>query len=202
MAFLTLFAAWLVAIVSPGPDFLAVVRTAASRGRHQGYRVGAGVVTGIACWATLALTGLSLLLARFAHLYLVLRAVGAVFLLLYGAHIVWATWRSRGQEPSEQADDARGQHPFRLGLATNLANPKAVLFFGALFASVLPPHLNIAAKVLVVLAMLAIGLAWFGLVAALAGSPAVMRRYRHAQRALDGVAGGLFVVVGAALLPR
>lgn len=216
MLLLPLFAAWAVAVISPGPDFLAVLRTAAAHGRHQGVVAGLGVTTAIGCWATLALTGLSILLARYAHLYLVLRTVGAVFLILYGLQILWSTWRSRGAEPVETASPtaapglrrsgaartASSWRSYRLGLATNLSNPKAVLFFGALFASVMPAGLAPLAKVGVVAAMLVMAAAWFSLVAVLAGSPAVMRGYRRAQRAIDAVAGGLFVLVGGALLPR
>ena len=95
MELLPLLAAWLVAVIAPGPDFLAVLRTAEAHGRRPGVIVGLGVTTAIGCWATLALTGLSILLARFAHLYLVLRAVGAVFLIAYGLQILCSAWRSR-----------------------------------------------------------------------------------------------------------
>ena len=211
MAFLTLMAAWVATIISPGPDFLAVLRASASGGREKGLATGAGVVGGIACWATLAITGLSLLLARHANLYLVIRWVGALFLAGYGLHILWSLWTSRAARADGRtgaADALAGPSVggpwscFRTGVATNLANPKAVLFFGALFASVLPPHLSAASKVGVVVAMLVVALAWFSLVAVLAGSQAVMTRYRRAQCRLDATAGGLFVIVGAALVPR
>lgn len=54
----------------------------------------------------------------------------------------------------------------------------------------------------VVAVMLAMAVAWFSTVAALAGTPAVTRGYQRAQGAIEAVAGGLFVVIGAALLPR
>ena len=45
---LTLLSAWIVAVASPGPDFLAVMRTSATSGRRKWLFVAAGVTTGIA----------------------------------------------------------------------------------------------------------------------------------------------------------
>ncbi|HEV7789468.1 MAG TPA: LysE family transporter [Pseudonocardia sp.] len=63
-------------MVSPGPDFLAVLRTSAAGSRRSGHLVATGVVSGIACWALAALAGRTALLARHEQLYLVLRLAG------------------------------------------------------------------------------------------------------------------------------
>lgn len=49
MELLSLLAAWVVAVISPGPDFLAVLRTAAAHGRRPGVIVGLGVTTASGC---------------------------------------------------------------------------------------------------------------------------------------------------------
>lgn len=77
-----------------------------------------------------------------------------------------------------------------------------MLFFGGLFSSVMPAGLSVAGKAGIVVIMLTMAVAWFSSVAALAGTPSVMRVYDRASQAIDAVAGGLFVVIGAALLPR
>lgn len=206
MAYLTLFTAWMIALVSPGPDFLAVVRTSASEGRRHGQAVAFGVVAGIACWTILAMTGLSLLLTHNAELYFAVRVAGAAFLIAYGLYILWSA-RRPGASHAPEASEIPGSavspgRSFRLGLATNLANPKAVVFFGALFVTVLPPHLTGLTKAWLVVALIAMALLWFTVVARIAASRAFMNGYRRAQRTIDVAAGGLFTVVGVALLPR
>ncbi|GAB3487503.1 LysE family translocator [Flexivirga sp.] len=200
LAVLPLLLAWLVAVISPGPDFLAVLRTSAAHGRSAGLRVGLGVVCGIACWATLAMCGLSALLARYEHLYLVVRTVGAVLLIGYGVHVLWAT-RKTTTGAAETTPPSAGKH-WRLGVFTNLANPKALVFFGALFATLMPRHEAAATRVVVLTVMLAMAVAWFAVVSWCAGSQPVVAAYRRLQRTIDRVAGGLFTAIGLTLVPR
>ena len=197
---LPLLLAWLVAVVSPGPDFLAVLRTSASHGRSAGLRVGLGVVCGIACWATLAMCGLSALLARYEHLYLVVRSVGAVLLIGYGVHVLWST-RKAGHGVIHEQGPGAGKY-WRLGVFTNLANPKALVFFGALFATLMPRHEGVAVRIGVLGVMLAMAVAWLTVVSWCAGSQPVVATYRRLQRTIDRVAGGLFTVIGITLVPR
>lgn len=200
LAVLPLLLAWLVAVVSPGPDFLAVLRTSAAQGRSAGLRVGFGVVCGIGCWATLAMCGLSALLARYEHLYLVVRGVGAVLLIAYGVHVLWASRKAAPGEVGE--DDTPTGKYWRLGVFTNLANPKALVFFGALFATLMPRHEGFSLRAEVLVTMLAMAVAWFAVVSWCAGSRPVVAAYRRLQRTIDRVAGGLFTAIGLSLIPR
>ena len=91
-----------------------------------------------------------LVLAAHAGLYVALRVVGAVVLVGYGLMILWHSRHSSAAASASQ-DQARrtrsGIAAYRLGLATNLANPKALVFFGALLASLLPPSPDAALRV-------------------------------------------------------
>ncbi|WP_344067076.1 LysE family transporter [Nostocoides vanveenii] len=91
---------------------------------------------------------------------------------------------------------------WRLGLATDLANPKAVAFFGALFASLLPAGLSTAARAEVVLALLFMALTWLVAVAWTASTGRVAAAYQRGRRAIDAVTGGVLAGVGLALFPR
>lgn len=200
VAYLPVLLAWVVALVSPGPDFLAVLRTSAARSRRAGLLVTLGVVTGQAVWMVAALAGLTVLLARYEHLYVVLRLVGAGFLILYGLTTLRSAWRrAPGPAPESGAPAPAGWRSWRLGLFTNLSNPKALVFFGALFAGLLPPHADVVARTGVLVVMLALALAWFTLVATLASVPKAVAAYRRARRVVDAVTGGLFVALGGAL---
>lgn len=201
VAVLPLLLAWLIAVISPGPDFLAVLRTSAAHGRAAGLRVGLGVTCGIACWATLAICGLSALLARYEHLYLVVRGVGALLLIAYGVHILWSSRRAASDAVADDIAPPSGKH-WRLGVFTNLANPKALVFFGALFATLMPHHESIAFRAVVLVVMLAMAVAWMAAVSWCAGSQPVVAAYRRLQRAIDRAAGGLFTAIGLTLIPR
>ncbi|RZU60871.1 LysE family translocator [Zhihengliuella halotolerans] len=206
LAWTTLLTAWTVAVASPGPDFLAVLHTSLRRGRAAGALVACGVVAGITLWLAAALTGASMLLSGHATLYLLIRWAGAVFLILYGASILRGAWRKRRDGTSAAAAATAAPEPVwhsvRRGFLTNtIGNPKALVFFGALFASILPPGTTTTENLLVGAVMAAIGLGWFLLVAAAARLPAVVSAYRRAEGAVTAVLGALFVVLGIVLAP-
>lgn len=144
--------------------------------------------------------GLSALLARYEHLYLVVRTVGAVLLIGYGIHVLWAA-RKAAPTAIENEPMSGGKH-WRLGVFTNLANPKALVFFGALFATLMPRHEGATLRVGVLAVMLAMALGWFAGVTWCAGSQPVVTAYRRLQRTIDRVAGGLFTAIGITLVPR
>ncbi|TQS27502.1 LysE family translocator [Microbispora sp. KK1-11] len=204
---LPLLGVWILVVMSPGPDFLIVLRYSAGGSRRSGVRVAAGVVTGIGVWAVAGLFGVTVLLQRFEWLYTAARVAGALFLVAFGV----ATIRAARKESSQADDDAApaiaAHHPGRLrewraGLLTNLANPKALVFFGALFASLLPHRTDLVMRAVTLGAMLAVAFAWFSTVAFLAGSPWITRGYRRLRKRLDLLTGGLFVGMGALLIPR
>jgi amino acid exporter len=59
------YSAFLLSIMSPGPNVLAVMGTSMSVGRPAGLALGLGVAAGTFCWAMLTATGLSALLATY-----------------------------------------------------------------------------------------------------------------------------------------
>lgn len=235
VAILPLLGVWVLAVVSPGPDFLIVLRHSAAGSRRSGVRAAAGVVTGIAVWAVAALFGVTVILQRFEWLYTGARVAGALFLVALGVTTLRAARRRTPAEdvtpaaaPHDPADipgtrattDSAGDTPagqpaqglhggrrgvlrdWRAGLLTNLANPKALVFFGALFAGLLPHGAGVPLRVVTLAAMLTIAFAWFAAVAFVAGSPRITRGYRRLRRRLDLLTGGLFVGMGALLIPR
>lgn len=240
-AWAVLLATWVVAVASPGPDFLAVLRRTLDRGLAAGFRVGVGVACGIATWLCLALLGVVGLVARHQVLFDVVRLAGAVFLVLYGLSILRALWKARRQrrramtasrqvigtvgptgEPEDRPEGAACggasvgvKEPaaprrragsrwsdWRLGYLTNtIGNPKAVVFFGALFASILPSHISVGESVSVGVVMAIIALANFTVLALLSSRGPIIRGYQRAQPVIDTVLGVLFVVLGLLLIP-
>ncbi|XVQ87340.1 LysE family translocator [Microbispora siamensis] len=204
---LPLLGVWILVVMSPGPDFLIVLRYSAGGSRRSGVRVAAGVVTGIGVWAVAGLFGVTVLLQRFEWLYTAARVAGALFLVAFGVATIRAARKQSSQADDDAASAIAAHHPGRLrewraGLLTNLANPKALVFFGALFASLLPHRTDLVMRAVTLGAMLAVAFAWFSTVAFLAGSPWITRGYRRLRKRLDMLTGGLFVGMGALLIPR
>ena len=86
------------------------------------------------------------------------------------------------------------------GLATNLANPQALVFFGAVLTPFLRDEVSVAWSVALVAGMLAVALAWFAGLAMVASHRAVNERVGRLLPWVDLVASALFVAAGVAFV--
>lgn len=128
-----LLAPYLVVIavltITPGPDMLLVLRNGIRGGSAAAWATGLGCCTGIAVHATLAVAGLSAILAASAEAFTVVKLAGAAYLVLLGAQALWGTFRGRGGLARVGELEAPAGSAFRQGLLTNLLNPKIALLF-------------------------------------------------------------------------
>lgn len=86
------------------------------------------------------------------------------------------------------------------GLLTNLANPKAVIYFGIVFSLFVGDDVGAGARLGIFALILGETLLWFSLVAVVFALPAMRRGYQRLARWIDGVAGVLFAGFGINLI--
>ena len=91
-------------------------------------------------------------------------------------------------------DDMTGWRAYKLGAVTNLSNPKALVFFGAVFAQFIRPDMSPTWTVAVAVILLAMSLTWFSTFALIVR--AASRWIAHHSAAIDIVSGLIFAVLG------
>lgn len=140
---LTFAVAGALVVLIPGPDTLVVLRSVVLSGRREAARTSLGVLTGLLVWMLAAALGLTALLRASQDGYLVLRLVGACYLLFMGLQAL----RSRVLGQPLQALPARSLvgRGYRAGLMTDLLNPKVGVFFVTFFPAFIPRHAPVAA---------------------------------------------------------
>ncbi|MCF4005613.1 LysE family translocator [Corynebacterium uropygiale] len=204
-ALLTLIGVWLMALASPGPDVVQIVRVG-SRTRQAGIWCALGIMVGNTVWILASLAGLSALISTHQETLSALQLVGGILLLIMGIGAVrggWAQVRGDGARPVESVGEASSAPPttpgamLRLGILTNMSNPKALLFFGAVFAQFITPELGWGARLGMAVLLILIGLAWFvGVALAVRTLAAFLLRH---SGALDMGAGVVFLGVAGVL---
>lgn len=203
MLFATVALVHLIALMSPGPDFFFFSQTAASRSRRQAMYGVMGITLGVAIWAAVALLGLHLLLSRMAWLHNLITFGGGLYLCWMGWQLLRAAARRQapaGDNPPAVAVDGGREHRFLRGLLTNLANPKAVIYFGSVFSLFVGDNIGAGARVGIFALILGETLLWFSLVAVVCALPAMRRGYQRLARWIDDVAGVLFAGFGINLI--
>lgn len=117
-------AACLLVIASPGPDNLLVIGRGISQGRWAAVVSSLGTSAGILVHALLATFGLAMLLKTSAVAFMVLKIVGALYLIWLGINAI----RSKDMV----SFTARGKRTYRAiflkGFLTNVLNPKVIIF--------------------------------------------------------------------------
>jgi len=135
MLFLTVAAVHLLALISPGPDFFFVSQTAVSRSRKEAMLGVLGITAGVMVWAGVALLGLHIILEKMAWLHNIIMVGGGLYLCWMGYQMLrGALKKSAASTDEPQVELARGGQSFIKGLLTNLANPKAIIYFGSVFS--------------------------------------------------------------------
>lgn len=183
----------------PGPDFVVAVRNTLTYGRRAGLWAALGFGCGVAVHATYTLFGIAALIAQSILLFNLLKYAGAAYLIYMG----WKAIRSNGfsSDPAMPPGDAAldGLTAFRSGFVTNLLNPKASLFFLALFTQIVDPHTPGTIQILFGFTCVAMVILWFSLVACVLSAPIVRTRFLRGAKWIDRACGGIFIALGLKL---
>ena len=89
---------------------------------------------------------------------------------------------------------------FLKGLLTNLANPKAIIYFGSVFSLFVGDNVGTTERWGIFALIIIETLAWFTVVASLFALPQMRRGYQRLAKWIDGFAGALFAGFGIHLI--
>ena len=132
--------ALLIGAISPGPSFVMVLRTSIALSRGDGLAAALGMGLGGAVFGTLALVGLTALLAQIEWLYVILKLAGGAYLIYLAIRI----WGGAGQPvtigPTSALNAGSLWRSFSVALMTQLSNPKTAVAYASIFAALLPRH--------------------------------------------------------------
>ncbi len=194
--------AFLLALVSPGPNFALIAGTALREGRQRALGTALGFAGGEAVWACGAVLGVSALAAQHPFLATALRVGGGAFLLLLGLSALRSALR-RGDatgRPDEVPSVApAGNTGFWRGFGLMLLNPKAGVFWVSLSGLFLGTASNATAAAAIAGAV-CLSVLWHGALAWLHSADAVARIFRRIRRGLDAAFGAVMAAIGIRLI--
>lgn len=178
--------------LSPGPDNIFVLMQSAMQGRKAGMLVVLGLCTGLIVHTCAIALGLAAVFAASATAFLVMKAIGAAYLL----YLAYGAWRAPvSADDSLTAPRLQASQLYLRGILMNLTNPKVVLFFLAFLPQFVAPERGAVAFQLVQLGTIFIvaTLLSFGAISYFAASAGQrLRRSTRAQQWLNRVAATVF----------
>jgi threonine/homoserine/homoserine lactone efflux protein len=185
----------LMAAISPGPAVLMAARTGVSEGMRTGFFLAMGIGAGAVVWAAAALFGLNIIFQTAPALLWALKFGGAAYLL-------WMAWKMfrHAAEPMDLSQTGKPPRSdlsaFRLGLYTQLANPKPAVLFSAIFIGTVPA--GTAAWIYGALLMVVFlnECIWCTAVARVFSFERTKSGYISLKTLIDRVFGGMLAVLG------
>jgi len=194
-ALLTVAGLLTMGAVSPGPAVLMSARTGVTEGLRTGFFLAVGIGLGAVFWAALALSGLAAVFRIAPTLLWAFKIAGGIYLIWMAVQM----WR----HAADPLPDSTGLPPrsplsaFRLGLFTQLSNPKPAIVLSAIFIGTVPPGTPLWLLICLLAFLFTVETLWNTIVARLFSLPATRRAYVGAKATMDRSFGGLLALLGA-----
>ncbi|CAN5396779.1 LysE family translocator [soil metagenome] len=188
---------------TPGPDTAYIVGRSVAQGRRAGILSALGISLGCIVHSLACAIGLTALLAASESAFDVIKWLGAAYLTWLGLRLLFARAEPASTDTTERTRKPLGDRQLVLqGFATNVLNPKVILFFVSFFpqfvqgssAQRVMAFLLLGVCFVVMSTVWNVGVAWIAgtVTRRLAGKPSV-------KRWTNRVVGTAFIALGVRL---
>lgn len=185
----------LLAVMSPGPDFVMISRNSLIYSRKTGLISALGLALGIVVHITYCLIGIAYIISKSIVIFSTLKLLGAGYLMFIGYKALKAKPSQAGDINPEKADMGKLQ-ALKMGFLTNLFNPKVTLFFLALFTQVISPQTPLYIKLAYGLEMSTMTFVWFGFVSLVLSHNKIQKPFLRFQHYVERVTGLALIALG------
>jgi RhtB (resistance to homoserine/threonine) family protein len=190
----------LLAVMSPGPDFLIVTRNSLLYSKRVGLCTAFGIAIGTMWWVAASLLGISLLISKMVLLFNILKWFGAAYLIYLGIKSFRAKKttlaNANGESAPESISPLKG---FLMGLGTNFLNPKAALFFVSFFSIIVTTKTPMLLRMGYGLEISLIALIWFSLLATVLSTSRIKEAFERISIWFNRVTGAILILLGLKL---
>lgn len=150
--------------------------------------------------ALLAILGMRTVFMAAPRLYQMLQICGGIYLSYIGLRI----WRKAEMPVSAEGmkldAHAEGGNTFRSAFLIQISNPKTIVFFSSVFASILPDKTPAGIAAILLILVFIVQSAWYSLVAVLLSASKSRAAYMRARIWIDRAAGSLILILGFRVL--
>lgn len=195
--FITVLVVGILAVASPGPDFLIVTRNSLLYSKRVGLATAWGIAVGNIWWIAASVLGISLVVAKVTILFNILKWLGALYLIYIGLKALSAKKREVLSEVAGKERPAlTPMRGFKMGLLTNLLNPKCALFFVSFFSLVISPTTPTFVQCLYGGEIMVIAVVWFSLLATVLSISKIKQVFTDFAHWFDRLTGAILVLFG------
>ena len=199
LQFISIATIHLFAVMSPGPDFIIIVRQSISRGRRSALMASLGIGIGILMHITLCIFGLGMIIKESDLLFKVIQIIGSLYLAYLGVISMISKDSSNNSNYKDEFHFNAFQS-FKLGFLTNILNPKATLFFLSLYTMIIANNTPFQFQILFGLWMsFATGL-WFAFLSLILTNKSILAKIEFMSTKIQRITGVILIIFSIKLL--
>ena len=199
LQFISIATIHLFAVMSPGPDFIIIVRQSISSGRRSALMTSLGIGIGILMHITLCIFGLGMIIKESDLLFKVIQIIGSLYLAYLGVISMISKDSSNNSNYKDEFHFNAFQS-FKLGFLTNILNPKATLFFLSLYTMIIANNTPFQFQILFGLWMsFATGL-WFAFLSLILTNKSILAKIEFMSTKIQRITGVILIIFSIKLL--
>ncbi|PWC10289.1 LysE family translocator [Brenneria corticis] len=201
--FLVLAGVHFLAVIAPGPDFAVTIRQAVRFGRKAGIGTAIGIGAGISIHVIYTLFGIGALMHTTPWLMSLAEILGSGYLFYIGCKFIRNAGAYVADAPKEANEISRSvnfRESFSLGFMTNATNPKATLFFLAVFTTLVSSSTPLHIQIFYGLWMCSVNAAWFISVSLIFTNYIIRQRFLRIGGLFERLMGCLLIIFSVRLL--
>lgn len=203
--FITVGVAHFLALLSPGPDFVLIVKSAIKNDSKDAIGVALGITIANAVYISLCLIGIGSILAASALLMVILKIIGGLFLIYLAIQALKTRKSSYNQldineSISISVTNTTFLKEFVAGFISGIFNPKNLLFYLSLFTVVLTPEVSFTFKLVLGVWMTVVVFLWDTSIIFLLSTRKVRQKFTQAAYYLDKITGALLGIIGITIV--
>ncbi|MBI2280900.1 MAG: LysE family translocator [Bacteroidetes bacterium] len=185
----------LMAVMSPGPDFIMALRNSLTYSRKTGIYTAIGFGIGIGVHVLYCVFGLAFLIQSSPLIFNIIKFLGVAYLIYIGVMSIISKSLNIDIGKQHHLADISALKAIRMGFLTNVLNPKATLFFLSLFTFVIGPNVpTLIALTLGILMMINTAI-WFSLVAVFFTQSKIRVLFNRYQKVFNIIFGILLIAI-------
>ncbi|NDL00472.1 LysE family translocator [Photorhabdus bodei] len=183
-------------MLSPGPDFFLVVKNAIRYQRSAAMMTVAGLIAAITCHMAYCVAGLAIVITTTPWLFNLMKYAGAAYLIWIGINSLLSRGGNSILLDNQPRQIITFKKAFMQGFLCNLLNPKATLFFLAIFTQFLNINSGVSEKLCYASIIWGLSVIYWPLLVILIQSTPVRRRLAKAQKIIDKLLGIVLIGLG------
>ena len=190
----------LLAAASPGPDFILVSQQTLSNGKKSGLLCSLGIALGLSVHILYSSFGLAAVIANSQLALWLIKIIGGSYLIYLGIKGIKAKRGTAVSINTENVSQQSNLKTISTGFLCNALNPKAPIYFVALFTMVLSPNMPLWQLAIYGSWMMFLQLLWFSAVVLLLSRPTINEKFQRVGHWIDRILGSAMILMGIKIL--